>query len=200
MVVYLVGMVVSLQWSQTGGQWLQTFYNYQLHNQVNEYLSCTDKVFFSLSTFPWCEKKLVLPDQKTRRDKCDGAFSQIFPPPRLPLLVEAEGIDYTELEHFVRPECIFHNALLGTKGHCQSFLTPSKTFDFPLGWAGRRWFKINWQCVSNVFTFCSFKDAINYKRWKNLLRDEMRCIGCLPPCRLSFALRECRQACQLTTD
>lgn len=38
------------------------------------------------------------------------------PPCRL-LLVDAEGIDYTEQEHFVRPECVFHNVLPGTKGH-----------------------------------------------------------------------------------
>lgn len=31
-------------------------------------------------------------------------------------LVEAEGIDYTEQEHFVRPECIFHNVCARNKG------------------------------------------------------------------------------------
>lgn len=43
---------------------------------------------------------------------------QIFPPPLLLRLVEAEGIDYTEQEHFVRPECVFHNVLRRTKRHC----------------------------------------------------------------------------------
>ena len=65
---------------------------------------------FSLSTFS-CEKHLVLPDQRTRGDKCDDGFSQISPPPRLPRLLESDRIDYTEQEHFVRPECISHNVL-----------------------------------------------------------------------------------------
>lgn len=50
----------------------------------------------SLSTFPQHEKEACF-------DKSDGGFCHILPPPRLPQLVDAEGIDYMELEHFVGP-------------------------------------------------------------------------------------------------
>lgn len=39
----------------------------------------------------------------------------------------------------------------------------------------------NWQRVSSVFTFCYFKDAINYNRWRNLWRDETCCTCSLIP-------------------
>lgn len=41
--------------------------------------------------------------------------SQIPPP-------QAEGIDYTELEHFVKPECLFSQCIAGNKG---TLLKPS---------------------------------------------------------------------------
>lgn len=136
-VVDLVGMVTGLtvltDWMMSKMTYL---FNYQPHHQVNGYSPAQMKWFSFSPHFLDVKGKLVLLDQTTRRDKCDADFSQIFPPPCRLWLVESRGNWLHGAGALCRAWIYFSQCVAWNKGETiKAFITPSETFDFPLGWA-----------------------------------------------------------------